>query len=60
MRALKWLALAAAGVGVAFGLEALNNDPGDPRYAFLHSYIWVLAAAWVALMISAIFVERRR
>ena len=61
MRAMKWLALAAAGVGIAFGLEALNGaDPGDPLYGFRHGYIWVLAAAWVLLMLSAIFVERRR
>ncbi len=61
MRVAKWLALAAGGVGFAFLLQALNGrDPGDPRHAFFHGYIWVLTAVWVALMLSAIFVERRR
>jgi hypothetical protein len=61
MRSLKWIALAGAGIAVALGLAALNQiDSTDPLHGFRSAYIWVLASAWIVLMISAIFVEKRR
>jgi hypothetical protein len=60
-RAGKWTLLAIGGVGVAYVLMRLNNaNPGDPLHGFRNGYFWALAVAWVALMLSAIFVEKRR
>jgi hypothetical protein len=60
-RAFKWIAFAVAGVAAALGLAALNRlDTGDPNYAFRSVWVWVLGVIWVVLMISAIFVEKRR
>jgi hypothetical protein len=60
-RSGKWILLAIAGVGVAYVLMLFNDaNPGDPLHGFRSGYFWVLAVAWVALMLSAIFVEKRR
>jgi hypothetical protein len=60
-RAAKWMLLATAGVGAALLLMLLNDaNPADPLHDFRNGYFWVLAVMWVGLMVSAIFVERRR